>query len=544
LVGTGAGAASSGNVILAAASSIGVATATDKLDLGGVVSGAQDLTKLGAGDLTLSGSAANTYSGVTYVSAGNLLLNKTAGLNAIVGDGNSSKTTADVVVSGGTLKLLANEQLDNSVFLSLTGGTFNRNGKTETIYHFTNSGGTYTSGRGGGLIVTDPDWTGGTNHILGADVHGNLTISGGTNIIHGDESSAAGGASLTVGGLSPHLQFYGAGSPNLTISSDDVSAGKLILAGDVSTAVGFTGTASITNGNKLQDNGNDTWTDLGSVGSHHGQIDLNGANRTFTVANSAATLSISAQIVGSGVGIVKQGAGTLNLTNVNTYNGATSVNAGTLQGTGTIAGTVDIGSGATLSPGFAAVGTLTVQSLTTFDGGTLQVSLPGGTGRTAGVDYSLLTTNGLTIAGTSTLDLTVGSFTSAANDYIWIVNNTSGNGISGTFANINNLPSGYNIYYGAQYGNNTVGGLSGGNDVVITNVPEPTTVAMFGSAGAAGLIAFIRYRRRREKQRAQYFRECSYHQYFGYHVDPYELETQRVKSWRKAKKIQRRRGQK
>jgi len=160
--------------------------------------------------------------------------------------------------------------LDNSVYINMTSGKFNVNGKTDTIYWFTNSGGTYVAPRGSALTVIDPDWYGGTNDILGNDVlrkphhkwrHQHHPRRRRLRLWRRHDHG---------GWHHPDLQFYGTASPNLTLSSDDVSSGKLILAGNVG-FTGASGTASITNGNKLQDNLDGTWTDHGSLGSNDGQ---------------------------------------------------------------------------------------------------------------------------------------------------------------------------------------------------------------------------------------------------------------------------------
>ncbi len=53
----------------------------------------------------------------------------------------------------------SSNQFDDNVFIQINaGGTFNRNGRSDTIYNFVNNGGTYLSGRGGTFTVIDPDW--------------------------------------------------------------------------------------------------------------------------------------------------------------------------------------------------------------------------------------------------------------------------------------------------------------------------------------------------------------------------------------------------
>ena len=97
------------------------------------------LTKSGAGTLVLSGSLANTYFGLTTISAGILDLQKSNGVNAFSGN---------TTVNGGVLRWQADEQIGNLVNLTLSSGTVNLNGHTETLGSFSNNGGSFMTGAG------------------------------------------------------------------------------------------------------------------------------------------------------------------------------------------------------------------------------------------------------------------------------------------------------------------------------------------------------------------------------------------------------------
>jgi len=124
--------------------------------------GGYALTKVGAGTLILGGSAPNTYTGLTTVTAGTLEFNKTAGVNVIAGDGVAG--TSDVQVNAGaTLRFAASNQIADDATVNLNAGTWNLNGQNETIRNVTAAvvSGTapaLTLGTGSILTVNRIDW--------------------------------------------------------------------------------------------------------------------------------------------------------------------------------------------------------------------------------------------------------------------------------------------------------------------------------------------------------------------------------------------------
>lgn len=123
--------------------------------------------------------------------------------------------------------------------------------------------------------------------------------------------------------------------------------------------------------------------------------------RTVTVTNSDETLTISGVISGgAGVGLTKAGSGTLVLSNTNIYQGATTINAGTLN----VSADANLGQ----APGVATAGQLTL------NGGILQATgtfvlnsnrgiALGASGGTIDVDSGMVLTYGGVIDGANAL---------------------------------------------------------------------------------------------------------------------------------------------
>jgi autotransporter-associated beta strand protein len=232
-------------------------------------------------------------------------------------------------------------------------------------------------------------------------------------------------------------------------------------------------------------------------------IDTNGNNVTIAQALEHSNIGGDNAIDG---GLTKTGAGTLTLSGVNTYTGATVVAAGvlavngsinggavtvqagaTLQGTGSITTTgLSIAANATLAPG-NSIGTLNVTGDLSlagdydweFDGAASSADL---------VDVNgLLTLSGATLSAIdfNPVSYTLGQkFTLAAYD-----------SLSGTFTGLSDdlvYTLGGNLWQ-INY-DDTTAGLNGGSGsafITLTAVPEPSTAML----GFAGILVLFRRRR-------------------------------------------------
>jgi autotransporter-associated beta strand protein len=325
---------------------------TQQLILEGAISGPGAIQVSNAGPVVFSGTSANTYAGITNINTGNLLLQKTAGVNAL-----PAGTT--FISNGGSLQLGASNQIADTASLSMSsGGTFNLAGFSETIGNLTLNGATFSSGGGTltlagsgdalAMLGTNPTSSGsialtGTGRIFATAVTGVATISGGTLDLGGSKSIVVNtGVTLLISNtISNGTVNKEAAGILILQASNTYSGGTSIFGGTVKLGVvdalpasGVVGLS--TSGVSLDLNGfSPTINDLTGVSGT--TITSSTAGAMVLTTGSGTNRSFSGVIQdGSGtVALLKQGSAIFTLGGANTYSGGTTVSAGTLKLSGT-----------------------------------------------------------------------------------------------------------------------------------------------------------------------------------------------------------------
>jgi autotransporter-associated beta strand protein len=280
----------------------------------GTNGGTLAITKTGASTYLLSGGAANTYTGLTTVSGGVLGLNKTAGVNAIIGN---------ISITSGSLEWRQHNQLPDSSTLTTTGGRINFNNRSETLDSITHGGGALDTGNQGvDNLVT-------ITNLVSMSNSSKLTVNSGGRISVGALSltgnriglSASNGGNVLLGGNSTAV-----------VSTLTVGAGGLSMTGQ-DIQFNITSTGSL--GSQIVLNGDFTGSGTNNIGFGTTEgvqlsiIELGSSDRNFNI--TAGTTAIGVPIAGTGSVLNKNGAGTLQFSGNNTYTGLTTINGGTLR---------------------------------------------------------------------------------------------------------------------------------------------------------------------------------------------------------------------
>ncbi len=383
--------------------------------------------------------------------------------------GNAVTLTADstIDVTGPSSSAITGQLTIGSNRLCLTGGGSGAN----TAYSL-------TLGNSGGVLLTgNPTFDVADNGSgVGTLILGALNDGGATRTITKSDSGA-----LTI--------CAAAGAMN---SNDIVNVNGGTLASNNATALGTRTAVNLAAGAVFSLGASQTLGALGDSGTvvvNGASVQLNG--NALTVGSGNNLSSTFSGVITNGTGgagsLVKAGSGTLSLRGSNTYTGPTAVNAGELIVNGSLASPVTVNSGGTLGgTGHLSSGTVSAggciapgnlpQGLS-FSGGLLLAS-------GAEMDYALDTPS--TSDEIACGSLVVSSPLGFSNfDFTW-----TSNFAPGTYDLIEagSLPS-------SILGNSNSGTIDGlpatlavhNNDLVLTVVPEPSTLALL-SVGTIGLV--------------------------------------------------------
>jgi len=450
----------------------GLETSTNTNTLAGGISGTGSFTQAGPGTTLLTGS--NTYTGATTISTGTLDLAATSGVAV---DG------TNVAVSSGTLNLDdgSRAQIVSTAIVTVTnGGTFNFGSANQNLAGVVNDGGTVNYGSGAKTIA-DPTWTTGTNTIGPGGpttFSGGLGVSGGVNTIDSTNTTNSllivqSGASSTAGGA---VTFFGTGTPNITLESNNVDPATLQVQGDIYDT-DTTGTASITSSGSGTQAG---VLDLSTTSAARGiNVSAGGTlNIGTSIIDSSNNLGVN---VNSASGYTGTNGGMVVFSGTATYTGATTINGGNLQVNGSTlsTGTITAASGGTLS-GIGNVGNIVLSA-----GGEIS---PGNATTMLGTNLSSPTTTNNVLTGNS---LTINGGTLSYNLYN-VTPNTGLNSSNPAGGTVINLGSGLLTFSASLSSSNQLvlnfnDSASGGNGVVsngalVSGTPNVYNLIEFGSS--------------------------------------------------------------
>ncbi|WP_395753761.1 autotransporter-associated beta strand repeat-containing protein [Prosthecobacter sp.] len=374
--------------------------------------GATGITKAGSGIWVLSG--ANTYTGVTNLTNGELKVSTLTNGGIASGIGAATNVASNLVLNGGNLNYTGAATSTDRLFSLGTAGGFLTVTGTGGV-NFTNTGAMGFNGQTGARLLDLGNSNGGTSTIAAligdnGGATGVRHLSSGTWALTGANTytgitSIGGGGVISVSSLA-----NGGSASNIGAATND--AANLVLNGGT---LQYTGAGSSTDhlfsisnsGATLDASGTGAvnFTNTGAMAFLSGQTNA----KTLTLTGSNTGSNTLAAAIGDNVGatsLTKSGAGTWVLTGSNSYSGTTTISAGVLQiGNGGTSGT--LGSGGVTDNGnltFKRSDTVSVANTISGTGSVTQA----GTGTT-----TLSATNSYT--GATSITAGVLSITSIAN---------------------------------------------------------------------------------------------------------------------------------
>ncbi len=405
------------------------------------------LIKNGTGTLTLNGKQNNLNSALT-LNQGTVILDAQTNTSAFY-------QAYGATVNAGTLQLAggSGDNIYDGALVTMTGGTFDLNGQTETIGGLVSTGAgtvTNTSATATGVLTVGGSTA--TSTFAGTITDGasqkTELIKAGTGI------QVLSGANTYTGGTMVNAGTLELGAFN---SSPNSGTGTTVAAG-ATLAVAVGGTSTITSANVAT-----LATNVGTgfaSGSFLG-FDTTGGN--FTESDN---------LTGT-YGLNKLGANVLTLTGTNSYSGATTLSAGTLAASG-------------------AVGALPASSTVNMAAGTT-LSLRNDAAGTIAQGNNILLTNASTVATAPTIDVrnnggattgsvvALGSLTNGSGtaSYLNYVNFTGANGYTLSFTNLA-LPAANSTYLNPTTTSVSIGSVT--NQITATTSTIYDTLFLNGTS--------------------------------------------------------------
>jgi len=333
-----------GSVVLASSQTLTLASSSNST-FDGQIQGAGNLAKAGTGTLTLAG--ANTNNGTISISAGTLLFDGANSLSTSLASLNASTANATLSLADGTTR---NSTISGSLSLNASAFRFDLNGTTADFLSV--GGNASLTGAGKiqlNLIAAPSSGTQRTWDLITAAGTGGLT----SNWVLDDQSFAAGDFTwslstvsnnttlrLSANPLESSLWWSGNQSSLWTTAANwsTNSAGSAASGSAPSPTIDVIFSATVA-GNRSTSLGADTSIqslridDSNDVSIAAGNtLTLTGSGAgVITIAATSGTTTINATLAGAQAGLTKSGLGTLVLNAANSYSGATTLTAGTLQ---------------------------------------------------------------------------------------------------------------------------------------------------------------------------------------------------------------------
>lgn len=419
----------SGALILNAPASFGNAVVVNNgsLTLGGPTTVGADL-KVEFGDTTLSGT--NTFSGSLNAANGTHVLSGTNSFSGLVGvNANFTITgTTNITGTGGTAVWIGNLGGANSTMTIENGGSLTMTGAFNDAWVIGRDGGNGSVVQNGGTVTYNPSNRG--EAFIGAAANGGTTASYEMN--GGTLEMSAKRLGLSIGPITSTLNHNGGA----------INVRQLDLGANLNTGTGIynlnngvitIGAGGITTATQLYEI-NLAGGTIAAADNWNTTMAMNLTTGPVTINTADKKIGLFGPIDGTG-SLVKNGTGTLVMTGLNTYSGATTVNAGTLAGFGNSdQSALTIASGATLAPGDpdnTPIASFVAPSVTLASGSTLALEIDS----TSDFADQVAVLGNINITGSSASFSEIGAGIVTAGTRLVIIDYTSGS-LTGTFTGL------------------------------------------------------------------------------------------------------------